>query len=119
MFSKKTLISIATVAAIVAPLVPKTVNLNITMEQPIKKERSYRSVETVCDIKTKTASDNKFLVKSSEKSLTRTKTFSILPCKFNKSKLFFIVKPSFLQGMTIVTNLCIILINMFNLIKVL
>jgi uncharacterized membrane protein YfhO len=62
MISKKTLISIAAVVAIAAPLVPKTVNLNITMEQPSKKEKSYRSVETVCDIKTKTVSDNKFLI---------------------------------------------------------
>ena len=63
MFNKKILISIATVAAIVAPLVPKTVNLNITMEQPSKKEKSYRSVETVCDIKTKTISISTVLKK--------------------------------------------------------
>ena len=67
MFSKKTLISIAAVVAIAAPLVPKTVNLNIIMEQPSKKEKSYRLVETVCDIKTKTVSDNKFLICEKEK----------------------------------------------------
>jgi hypothetical protein len=62
MLSKKTLVSIATVAAIVAPLIPKTVNLNITMEQSGKKEKTYRTAEAVCDIKSKTVTDNKFLV---------------------------------------------------------
>lgn len=53
----KWLIGLATVTTIVAPLVPKNVNINVNMEPPAKKDRSVRLVETQCDLAYKTISE--------------------------------------------------------------
>ena len=46
----KVLLGLATASTILAPLVPKNVNININMEAPglAKKERPYKLVEAQC-----------------------------------------------------------------------
>lgn len=41
----------ATVTTVLAPLVPKIININVNMEAAgVKKERPYQVVETQCDL---------------------------------------------------------------------
>ena len=44
--TKKFLVTVATTATILAPMLPKTVNFNITMEA--KQEKSYSVITTQC-----------------------------------------------------------------------
>lgn len=46
--TKKILLTVATAATIVAPMIPKTVNFNITMES--KQEKPYTTVTTQCKL---------------------------------------------------------------------
>ena len=46
--TKKLLLTAATVATIVAPIIPKTVNFNITMES--KQEKPYTTITTQCKL---------------------------------------------------------------------
>lgn len=46
--TKKLLLTVATTATIVAPMIPKTVNFNITMEA--KQEKPYTVVTTQCKL---------------------------------------------------------------------
>ena len=48
--AKKFLITVATVATVVAPLAPKTVTLNINMETKAKIEKPYTIVNTKCEL---------------------------------------------------------------------
>ena len=49
----KVLLGLATATTIVAPLVPKNLNINITMQAQsvASKEKPYRLVSTACDLK--------------------------------------------------------------------
>lgn len=46
--TKKMLMTVATAATVLAPLIPKTVNFNITMEA--KQERPYIEISTQCKL---------------------------------------------------------------------
>ena len=46
--TKKMLVTVATAATVLAPLIPKTVNFNITMEA--KQERPYTEISTQCKL---------------------------------------------------------------------
>lgn len=46
--TKKMLVTVATAATVLAPLIPKTVNFNITMEA--KQERPYTEITTQCKL---------------------------------------------------------------------
>ena len=50
MRAKKVILTITTAVAIVAPLVPKTVNVNITMQEQIKSAKPYTRVKTTCEL---------------------------------------------------------------------
>jgi hypothetical protein len=50
MLSKKAILTITTAVAIAAPLVPKTVNVNITAKEGIRVEKSYTRVRTICEL---------------------------------------------------------------------
>ena len=50
MLSKKTILTITTAVAIAAPLVPKTVNVNITTKESIRIEKPYTRVKTICEL---------------------------------------------------------------------
>lgn len=55
----KVLLGLATATTIVAPLVPKNININITMEAQVKhKEKPYKLVSTSCDLKGSSTTDN-------------------------------------------------------------
>jgi hypothetical protein len=48
----KVLLSVATVTTVLAPLVPKNININVNMEAAgIKKEHPYQIVQTQCDLR--------------------------------------------------------------------
>lgn len=53
----KWLIGLATVSTIVAPLVPKTVNINVNTGSASNKSHSVRMVETQCDLAYKTITE--------------------------------------------------------------
>ena len=50
MLSKKAILTITTAVAIAAPLVPKTVNVNITAKEGIRAEKPYTRVRTICEL---------------------------------------------------------------------
>lgn len=50
MLSKKAILTITTAVAIAAPLVPKTVNVNITAKEGIRVEKPYTRVRTICEL---------------------------------------------------------------------
>jgi hypothetical protein len=50
MLSKKAILTITTVVAIAAPLVPKTVNVTITAKENIRSEKPYTRVRTTCEL---------------------------------------------------------------------
>lgn len=54
----KVLLGLATATTIVAPLVPKNININIIMEaQDVHKEKPYKLMSTTCDLKSKTTTE--------------------------------------------------------------
>ena len=55
----KVLLGLATASTILAPMVPKNVNININMEAPglPKKERPYKLVETQCRLANQTTTN--------------------------------------------------------------
>jgi hypothetical protein len=55
----KVLIGLATVTTVLAPLVPKNINININLESPRAfKEKSYKLVNTTCDLKNNNTTDS-------------------------------------------------------------
>jgi hypothetical protein len=57
----KVLLSVATVTTVLAPLVPKNININVNLaaEAPgIKKERPYQIVDTQCDLRGTSITDS-------------------------------------------------------------
>jgi hypothetical protein len=55
----KVLLGLATATTIVAPLVPKNINVNITMQaqSTVHKEKPYKLVSTTCDLKASSTTD--------------------------------------------------------------
>ena len=45
---KKLILTATTVVAIISPLVPKTVNVNITLQEQSRPSKPYTSVKTIC-----------------------------------------------------------------------
>ena len=54
----KVLLGLATASTIIAPLVPKNINININMEaQGTHKEKPFKLVQTKCDLVNKSITD--------------------------------------------------------------
>ena len=53
----KVLLGMATVSTVLAPLVPKNVNINVNLDSSTKKEHAVRLVDTQCDLAYKTITD--------------------------------------------------------------
>lgn len=53
----KVLLGMATVTTVLAPLVPKNININVNMESTVKKDYSTQLVKTQCDLAYKTITE--------------------------------------------------------------